>query len=256
MGNPRRTPHADASPHALDPEQHFRLDCMTDPHEIQEPSAAQHGHHPRRRLQLIGVALALVLAAAASWTYWQARSRTEEGAARASTTASGPVSEFSASERGEPVQLSGITLTDENVDLTSLRGNVVVLNVWGSWCAPCRQEAPVLAQQAALLNGQGVQFLGIDVQDNRPAALAFERRYGISYASIEDTDGRALLALAEYVPARAVPVTLVLDTEGRVAGRVVGSIDASTLSGLIESARNGGQRPAGSGSATLTTAAS
>jgi len=190
-------------------------------------------------LTLIGVCLFLVLMASASWAYWQTRSRSTVGVSAPLTTASGPVSEINPGQRGRPVTLSGTTLTDESVDLDTLRGNVVVLNVWGSWCAPCRQEAPVLAQQSNGFKDQGVRFLGINVQDNRPAAQAFERRYGISYPSIEDTDGRALLSVAAFVPARAVPVTLVLDGQGRVAGRVVGIVDAATLSGLIESARDG-----------------
>ncbi len=76
--------------------------------------------------------------------------------------------------------------------------------------------------------------MGVNVKDNRAAALAFEDEFNIPYPSIEDRDGRALLALNAHVPAQAVPVTLVLDRDGRVAGRVIGAVEEGTLRALIE----------------------
>lgn len=241
MDSSRHTPRTSVSAQVPEDEPRLRSDCLLDPHRTSAhtyPSPGR-GHRSHSRFRRIGVALTLILAATAGWGYWQTHSKSTAGAQEASTTTTGPVSEIRAAERGEALELTGTTLTDETVDLRSLRGNVVVVNLWGSWCAPCRQEAPVLAEQSKLFADQAVRFIGVDVQDNRPAALAFERRYGISYPSIEDTDGRALLALAKHVPARAVPVTLILDGQGRVAGRIVGILDASTLSGLIASAGDG-----------------
>ena len=148
----------------------------------------------------------------------------------------GPVSEYPVEQRGEPVEMAGTTLTDDPLSLADLRGQVVVINVWGSWCVPCREEAPTLARVAEEYSGRGVQFVGVNIKDNRAAALAFEERYGIPYPSIEDGDGRALLALSRHVPAQAVPVTLVLDRRGRVAARVVGVTSEATLRALIETA--------------------
>lgn len=82
---------------------------------------------------------------------------------------------------------------------------------------------------------QGVQFVGVNVKDNRAAALAFEDEFDISYPSIEDRDGRALLALSRHVPAQAVPVTLVLDQDHRAAARVIGAVQEGTLRTLLDS---------------------
>ena len=91
--------------------------------------------------------------------------------------------------------------------------------------------------------GKGVFFLGINVRDNQAAAKAFEDRHGISYPSIADLDGRTLLPLNDYVPANAVPVTVVLDTEGRVAARVIGVLEKSTLTALLDQVLSEGGSP-------------
>ena len=145
-----------------------------------------------------------------------------------------PVTEYAAGERGDPVAIGGRDLTGAPVDTAALRGRPLVLNVWGSWCAPCRTEAPVLRTVSAEYAGRGVRFLGINVKDNPAAATAFERRYDISYASLDDQSGKATLALSRYLPASVVPATLVLDAEGRVAARVLGAVEASTLRALLD----------------------
>ena len=149
-------------------------------------------------------------------------------------TSSRTVTEYPRADRAEPVDLSGTGLTGEAIDIAGWRGDVVVINVWGSWCAPCRQEAPVLAATSTDYADDGVQFLGINVRDNPAAALAFEESYGITYPSIDDSDGKALLSLAEHLPGAGVPVTLVLDRDGRPAARVLGAVQESTLTALLD----------------------
>ena len=144
------------------------------------------------------------------------------------------VTEYRESQRGQPVQVSGTTLAGEPFSIQDLRGDVVVLNVWGSWCAPCRAEAPILAKAHAEFTDDGVSFAGINVRDNEAAAIAFERRYEIPYPSIADFDGRTLLGLNQYIPVSAVPVTLVLDRQGRVASRVLGEVREATLTALLD----------------------
>ena len=146
------------------------------------------------------------------------------------------VTEYSAAERGEPVDIAGTTLGGDSLALDDLRGEVVVLNVWGSWCSPCRAEAPILGQASRAYADDGVSFVGINVRDNKAAALAFERRYDIPYPSIADYDGRTLLSVNDYVPMSAVPVTLVLDREGRVAARALGELRKATLTALLDNA--------------------
>ena len=158
--------------------------------------------------------------------------RALEGASSIRTR--GMVTEFSPAQRGSPVRLSGSTLGAGDLSLETLRGEIVVLNVWGSWCPPCREEAPVLAKVAKSYADRGVSFLGINVRDNPSAAIAFERRYGVAYPSLGDPGGRLLLTLNQYIPANAVPVTLILDRQGRVASRILGAVTERTLTALLQ----------------------
>lgn len=145
-----------------------------------------------------------------------------------------PFTEYPPAERGDPVSLDGRDLEGGGVSTGALRGEPVVLNVWGSWCAPCRTEAPVLRSVSAEYASRGVRFLGINVKDNPAAAVAFERRFDITYSSLDDRSGQATLALSDYLPASVVPATLVLDRQGRVSARILGAVEASTLRSLLD----------------------
>ncbi|MBZ5733515.1 TlpA family protein disulfide reductase [Nocardioides sp. TRM66260-LWL] len=132
---------------------------------------------------------------------------------------------------------SGRLLDGNDFDSSDLLGAVVVYNVWGSWCAPCRTEAPELAQVAADTADDGIRFVGINVRDNDAAARAFEDRYDLAYPSLTtDTSSAALLAFGPALPPSAVPSTMVVDADGRLAARVIGPVDASTLRALIADA--------------------
>lgn len=127
--------------------------------------------------------------------------------------------------------LDGSVLTEKD-----LRGTVTVLNVWGSWCGPCRAEAPELIEAADLLKDEA-QFYGINVRDSPDAARAFERAFEIPYPSVQPGDSaRIVLAFRGVLTAAAVPSTVVVDRDGAVAARVVGQVDASTLVGLVRDA--------------------
>ncbi|RYB89086.1 TlpA family protein disulfide reductase [Nocardioides glacieisoli] len=131
----------------------------------------------------------------------------------------------------EVTMLDGSKLSD-----TDLRGTATVLNVWGSWCGPCRAEAPELVDAAERL-GPEAQFFGINVRDSPDAARAFERAFEIPYPSVRpDDSAAALLAFGGVLSAVAVPTTVVVDANGKVAARIVGQTDASTLVGLVEDA--------------------
>ncbi len=154
------------------------------------------------------------------------------GSGSASTTASGARVVVPVAQRPEPLTLSGGTLDGKNLDLASLRGKPVVLNIWGSWCAPCRKEAPDLVAAASQLAGKA-SFVGIDTRDDVDTAQAFQRRFKVTYPSLVD-HGDLLLALRGSVPAQVPPVTLVLDEQGRIAARFVGPITTITLLDLID----------------------
>lgn len=129
--------------------------------------------------------------------------------------------------------IEGRSITGDSLGLDSLQGHVVVLNVWGSWCAPCRAEAPDLASISREVRADGVRFVGIDVRDNPASARAFERRYGITYPSFDDQNGLVLAQFSGIIPVSAVPSTLVADRNGVIRARVVGRVDGTTLRGLI-----------------------
>ena len=118
-------------------------------------------------------------------------------------------------------------------------GKVVVINVWGSWCGPCRKEAPDL-QAASVETAAVAQFLGVTSKDRQPAApRRFVRENKITYPSIYDPSGQSLLAFSGVLPASAIPSTMVLDREGRLAVRVLGPISRITLVQMINDTANG-----------------
>lgn len=132
-------------------------------------------------------------------------------------------------------EIAGTTVSGRRVSLADHAGKVVVMPVWGSWCGPCRAEAPMLAAAARDLKDDGVVFLGINSRDSNTAkVLAFEQRFDLPYDSIHDPDGITLLAFAGTLPPMAIPSLVFIDAEGRVAARVLGDLDASTLYGVLE----------------------
>ena len=150
----------------------------------------------------------------------------------------GAITSIAAADRKPPGAVSGDTLDGSHVDLSDYLGKVVVVNVWGSWCGPCRAEAPVLAQAARDYSDQDVVFLGIDSRDTSPeTAQAFVRTFDVPYPSIYDPTGKALLAFRGTVAPNAVPSTVIIDAQGRVSGAVIGSITRGTIDALIADAR-------------------
>jgi thiol-disulfide isomerase/thioredoxin len=133
----------------------------------------------------------------------------------------------------------GTTLTGQKLTLASYRGNVVVLNFWGSWCGPCRQEAPALAALARHFRSRGVRFLGVDLRDSPASADAFERTFGVSYPSFNDPGDKIALAFQSTVPPAGIPTTLVIGRTGRVAARIIGQVTYSALGRLIASVSAG-----------------
>ena len=178
------------------------------------------------------VLCALVGIAGAAWLQVdQLRSGGQEGAAAASGVTEYP------GDQGVPLpEVSGRTVDGDNLSLDDFRGQVLVINVWGSWCAPCRAEAQELVEVAVESAERGVAFVGIDVRDNPSAARAFARNYDLSYPSLDDQKGLLLAQFTGIIPVSAVPSTLVVDPGGVIRARVVGQVDASTLRALIDDA--------------------
>ncbi|AWB88256.1 TlpA family protein disulfide reductase [Salinibacterium hongtaonis] len=141
------------------------------------------------------------------------------------TSSDGTVTEVPAENRADPMEFEGVT--DGGIDISSAdyAGDVVVVNFWYANCAPCRAEAPDLQEISARYADKGVSFVGVNIRDQPETALAFARKYSITYPSIIDAEsGAARLAFAGHVPPSAVPTTIVLDKQGRVAARFLGQI--------------------------------
>ena len=149
-------------------------------------------------------------------------------------------------ERQPAPPISGPTLDGGTWSLADHEGQIVVLNVWASWCAPCRAEAPALEQVSVETADQGVQFVGLNTRDTQAAANAFVANYGITYPNLVDDDGSLQLAFRDTLPPQSIPSTVFIDAQGQVAARVLGEIDRSRLQGIIDTlvAEQAGQ-PAG-----------
>jgi peroxiredoxin len=148
----------------------------------------------------------------------------------------GTATGYPISDRSTPVAFTGKLFDGATINSDTFRGNVTVLNFWYAGCAPCRKEAPDLQSLHAEFESQCVEFYGVNIRDERAAADAFDRAFGLTYPSIRDKDGGVVLTLTKYVPPTAVPTTLVLDKQGRVSARILSEIDKGTLKSLIQSA--------------------
>jgi len=140
----------------------------------------------------------------------------------------GSVSYIKPSDRIAAPALSGMTLSGKNY--TYNLGQVAVVNVWASWCAPCRAEAPTLA--ALTEKYTEVAFIGILTRDNPVNAEAFARRFALPYPTL--IDDSVLIGFRKSLPANAIPSTVLIDKRGNVAARISGEVTYSSLSELIE----------------------
>lgn len=149
----------------------------------------------------------------------------------------GNVATFAKGERQQAPEFGGETLDGQQWQLADHRGKVVVMNVWGSWCGPCRQEAKDFAEAAKEL-GPAVQFIGLNTRDQDPApARKFVRVFGVTYPSVYDPKAKELLKFrGQKISPQSIPSTLVIDKEGKVAARVLGPVTKQTLLGMVKDA--------------------
>ncbi|NEB00156.1 TlpA disulfide reductase family protein [Streptomyces sp. SID13726] len=131
--------------------------------------------------------------------------------------------------------LSGATIDGKQLDVDSYKGKVVVLNVWGSWCAPCRAEAPGFEKVYQDVKADGVQFVGINTRDTKTSnALAFEKEQGVTYPSLYDPTGKLMLRFKKgTLNPQAIPSTLVIDREGKIAARSLAALSEDKLRKMI-----------------------
>ncbi|MGY5884024.1 TlpA family protein disulfide reductase [Modestobacter lacusdianchii] len=135
-------------------------------------------------------------------------------------------------ERAAAPEFSGELLGGGRFDSAELSGDVAVLNFWGSWCPPCRVETPEFQEVYADVRDEGVQFLGLNVKDSEQLAQAFLDSKAITFPSLYDPRGEVALAFRDY-PANAIPSTIVLDPDGRVAAVYTGEVRQDDLRSVL-----------------------
>jgi thiol-disulfide isomerase/thioredoxin len=136
-------------------------------------------------------------------------------------------------KRPDMHEVSGVSLAGGHLTVPEdMSGQVVVLNVWASWCYPCRAEVPALVAAARATSSQGIVFVGIDEEDASSSARSFVAAHHVPYSSLVDSDGQLLAGLG-LVPADAIPSTLVVDRTGHVAARFIGPATAVALTEVL-----------------------
>jgi thiol-disulfide isomerase/thioredoxin len=182
--------------------------------------------YPAGRLRGVAAAVACLTALLASGC----SSATPGTGTKGYISGTGAITVFAPADRRPAPALHGTDLAGKPLSIQAT-GSLTVVNIWASWCGPCRAEADDLAEAADRL--PGVRFYGVDIRDARTAAAAFVRTFDIPYPSLFDPDGTSLLAFHDIVAIQSPPTTLVLDAQGRVAAVISGELTASTLVGLV-----------------------
>ncbi|MGY1500137.1 TlpA family protein disulfide reductase [Streptomyces sp. QTS52] len=151
-------------------------------------------------------------------------------------TGDGGIATVAQAKRIAAPDLSGPTIDGKQLDVADYKGKIVVINIWGSWCGPCRLEAKNFVAVSADLKDQGVQFVGINTRDTetRPA-VAFEKQYGVTYPSLYDPTGKLMLRFKKgTLNPKAIPSTIVLDREGKIAARALLALSEDNLREMLK----------------------
>ncbi|QKW20074.1 TlpA family protein disulfide reductase [Kitasatospora sp. NA04385] len=187
-----------------------------------------------RRIRLtaaLGAATALALAGCSS----SGSSSSNSGGGVGFVTGKGGIATAAPAGRVAAPDITGTSLDGNPLKLSDYRGKVVVLNIWGSWCSPCRAEAKGL-QETSEKYGDQVQFLGINTRDTDTAnAVAFEKNFGVTYPSIYDPDGAEILKFPKgSLNPQSIPTTIVIDRDGRLAARAMRAMSAEDLQKMVD----------------------
>jgi len=154
----------------------------------------------------------------------------KQGDGKGYISGDGSVQEIAPDDRGSAVAFTGTAVDGSTVTSADYADKVLVLNFWYANCGPCRAEAPTLESTYQAVKPAGAAFLGVNIYDGPEAAGAFDETYGISYPSLLAKDDAELkLAFASWTPLQAVPITLVLDKQGRVAARFIGRVESESI---------------------------
>ena len=146
------------------------------------------------------------------------------------------IAKLAKSEREDAPKLDGEGLDGKPLNLDDYKGKVVVLNVWGSWCGPCRVETPYLVKVAKELKPKGVEFVGINTRDfNKGPAVKFEEEHGVEYPSFYDPSGKLILRFPKgSLAPQQIPSTIVIDKDGKMAARALQAVNDKQLHQMID----------------------
>lgn len=185
----------------------------------------------RRRVAASVLALALIGGlAACTGTSDDLVEQYRQGGDQGFISGDGRVQEIPEEQRGDAVAFTGTAVDGSTVTSADYADTVLVLNFWYAGCGPCRAEASTLEDTYQAVSPNGATFLGVNIYDGPEQATAFEEKYGITYPSLlakEDADLK--LAFASWTPLQSVPITLVLDAQGRVAARFIGQVESGSI---------------------------
>lgn len=181
-----------------------------------------------KRQFVIGLIVALSLAACSS-------SDTMNETSSGFVAADGSAVVLDETERAPATGLNAQSVDGKTTwDLAAEAGNVVLLNTWGPWCAPCRAEVPYLQEISVEFSESGLQVIGMATRTNQAAVEAFIRKQGVTYLQLADYDSKVMVQL-EGVPSTTVPSTIFIDRKGRVAGWALGAVDEALLRSIVKS---------------------
>lgn len=189
----------------------------------------------QRSHRLLGLALAAASAVALAGCSSTGGAPSNDKANANYVQGTGLVSTVKAGDRKAPIELSGKDLDGAALDISAYRGKVVVINVWGSWCPPCRAEAADFESVFKETQPKGVQFVGIDSRDPQiTQARFFVKDHGLTYPSLYDSSGQLLFSFpAGTLNPQTIPTTLVLDRQGRVAVRALAALTREQLLNIV-----------------------
>jgi len=185
----------------------------------------------RSALSTAGVAVAALLLSACS------SGGTSGGSGNTNfITGSDGIATVKKGDRQAAPDLSGKTIDGRTLDTADYKGKVVVVNVWGSWCSPCRAEADNLVQVAKATAGQDVQFVGINTRDtSTEPAVAFEKKYGVTYPSLYDPTGKLMLRFKKgTLNPQLIPTTIIIDRDGKIAARALQALSEEKLRKMLD----------------------
>lgn len=190
---------------------------------------------PLRRSSARTLIAALAAASALALAGCSTSSGSSDSAGTNFVKGTGETSTVAAKDRGAPISISGKDLDGSQLSLADYRGKIVVLNVWGSWCSPCRAEADGLETVYTADKDKGVQFVGIDTRDLQTAQpKAFVADHSITYPSLYDPAGDLLLKFpAGTLNPQTIPTTIILDRQGRVAARALLPLSSGQLTQML-----------------------